>query len=78
MRYPRIKQVHATTASNGDERICFRRLAICFDWLEMHSNQSADDFEVAEFFRPDVEQEVSAPKIIHAVLTLNGILHRRR
>jgi len=30
----------------------------------MHANESADNFEVAEFFGPDVEEKVAAGELV--------------
>src|SRR5687767_3191979 len=43
----------------------------------MQAGKGADDFEVAQFLRPDIHQEILALGIL-TVETLNRVLHRRR
>ena len=40
----------------------------------MHAGKSANDFQVAEFLRPNVHEEI-LPLGIFAIQTLDGILH---
>jgi hypothetical protein len=42
----------------------------------MHTNQSTDNFEMAQFFRSDIHQQVAPSDIVYTVPTLNGVLHR--
>ena len=53
-----------------------RGVAGRFEWLQMHARERADDFQMAQFFRADVHQQVFAFRIV-AIEALNGILHGR-
>ena len=58
------------------KRIDFRGLPERLHRLQVHACQRPDDFQMAQFFGPDVHQQVFSRRII-AVESLDGILHRR-
>ena len=70
----RIEQVHAAAARDRNQRIGFGRLTIEFRRLEMHAGQRSDHFEMAQFFRADIHQQVLAIRIL-AIEALDRILH---
>ena len=70
-----VVEAYAATAGDGDEGIGFGCFAIGLEVLEVHADEGADDFEMAEFFGADVEQEVAAGEVVYAIPTLNGVLH---
>jgi hypothetical protein len=41
----------------------------------MHSDQSANDFQVTEFFCAYIKQKIAPTQIINAVPSLDGVLH---
>ncbi len=43
----------------------------------MHANEGTDDFKMAEFFGANVEEQVTAGEVVHAVPALDGVLHGR-
>src|SRR5258708_5451152 len=73
----RIEQVHPSASGNRDEGIGLSCLAIGFERFKMHANQSTYNFEMAQFFRPYIHQEVAPSDIVYTVPPLNGVLHRR-
>ncbi len=42
----------------------------------MHPDEGADHFEVAQFLGADVEKKVAPRDVVHAIPTLDGVLHR--
>jgi hypothetical protein len=68
-------QVDATAAGNGHQGIGFSGFAVCFQWLQMHADERADDLKVAQLLRADIQQQVATPNVVQAVPTLDGVLH---
>ena len=56
----RIEQIDAAAAGDGDERIGLGRLAVELRRLKVHSRQTSDDFQMAEFLGADVHQKILA------------------
>ena len=73
----RVTQGHAAAPGDGDQRVRFRSIAVELHRLEVQAREGADDLEVAQFFRPDIHQEIF-PFGILAVEPLHGVLHCRR
>ena len=72
-----IVEVHTATAGDRDKGIDLGLFSDRFQRLEVQAGQSPDDLQVAEFFCPNVHQQVFAARIV-AIETLDRILHRRR
>jgi hypothetical protein len=71
----RVVESDAAAPCDGDERICFGGFAIGLERLEVHADEGANDFEMAEFFGADVEEEIAAGEVVDTVPTLDGVLH---
>ena len=72
-----IVEVDTATAGDRDKGIDFGLFSHRFQRLEVHAGQCPDDFQMAQFFRPNVHQQVFAARIV-AIEALDRILHRRR
>src|SRR4051812_47426390 len=70
-----IVEVDATAASDRDQRIDFGSSSVLLCRFEVHAGESANNFEMAEFFGADIHQQVFASHIL-AIQTLDGVLHR--
>jgi hypothetical protein len=58
--------VQFAAAGDCDEWIRLRRLHLRLKGFEMHPDQRPDNFEVTEFFRADIEQEIASVDVVDA------------
>jgi hypothetical protein len=71
-----IVEVHTTPTRDSDQGIDLSLFSDKFQRLEVQAGQSPDDLQVAEFFCPDVHEQVFAAWIV-TVETLDRVLHGR-
>src|SRR6185312_52018 len=69
-----VHQAHSASAGNRHQRIRFCSHSVCLHVFQVHANERAHHFQVAQLFSANVHQQVLASRIF-TVEALDGILH---
>ena len=71
-----IAERDTSAAGDRDQRVGFCGVAVFLHWLEMQPGERADDLQMAEFFGPDVHEQILTFRIF-TIETLDRVLHGR-